>query len=115
MTDLTEIALSHRGFYIQAFHESVSFLVTGYHYDSHWTVLSVGLSPTGMSASFAALEPDVRNDRIRLSEKVSRGRPRETARPCDKADEAEPLVQDGSGKSPESRTHHLVLGTQPLT
>jgi len=38
------------------------------------------------------IEPDVRNDRIRLSEKVSRGRPREAARPLSKADEAKPFV-----------------------
>ncbi len=47
LTDLTEISLSHRGFYVQAFHESVSLPAAGYHYDSHWSVLSVGLSPIG--------------------------------------------------------------------
>ena len=43
LTDLTETSPSHRGFYIQAFHESVTLLVAGYHYDSHWTVLLMGL------------------------------------------------------------------------
>jgi hypothetical protein len=57
LTDLTETSPSHRGFYIQAFHESVTLLVAGYHYDSHWTVLSMGLSPTGMAAILAAPDP----------------------------------------------------------
>jgi hypothetical protein len=61
-------SLSHRGFYVQAFHESVSLLAAGYHYDSHWSVLSVGLSPTGMAASLAAPEPYERHYRIRLKD-----------------------------------------------
>jgi hypothetical protein len=41
------------------------------------------------------IEPDVRIVRIRLSEKVSRCRPREIARPLGKADETEHIVQGG--------------------
>ena len=44
----------HRDFYFQASDESVTLLAAGYNYDSHWTVLSVGLSPIGMTASLAA-------------------------------------------------------------
>jgi hypothetical protein len=39
------------------------------------------------------IEPDGPVSGIRLSEKVSRGRPREIARPLGKADEAEHFVQ----------------------
>jgi len=46
------------------------------------------LAPPCFRLHTPLIEPDVRNDRIRLSEKVSRGRPRETARPHRKADEA---------------------------
>jgi hypothetical protein len=44
----------HRGFYLQAPDESVTLLAAGYNYDSHWTVLSKGLSPFGMTTSVAA-------------------------------------------------------------
>ena len=44
----------HRGFYLQASDESVALLAAGYNYDSHWTVLSKGLSPFGMTPSVAA-------------------------------------------------------------
>jgi hypothetical protein len=44
----------HRDFYLQASDESVTLLAAGYNYDSHWTVLSQGLSPFGMTASVAA-------------------------------------------------------------
>ena len=57
LTDLTGFCPGHEGFYIQAFSESVTFLTAGHHYDSLWTLLSVGLSPTGTSASFAAPDP----------------------------------------------------------
>jgi hypothetical protein len=57
LTDLTGFYPGHEGFYIQAFSESVTFLAAGHHYDSLWTLLSVGLSPTGTSASFAAPDP----------------------------------------------------------
>ena len=76
-TDLTKISLSHTGFYIQAFHESVTFLAAGYHYDSHWSVLSVGPSPTRMAAILAAPDPDERDylqperiDQIMLDERL---------------------------------------------
>src|SRR5437660_12394172 len=45
---------SHRDFYFQASVESVTLLGAGYNYDSHWIVLSVGLSPTGLTSSLAA-------------------------------------------------------------
>ena len=48
LTDLTRISPSHKGFYVQAFHELVTLLAAGYNYDSYWTALSVGLPPTGM-------------------------------------------------------------------
>jgi hypothetical protein len=38
------------------------------------------------------IEPDVRNDRIRLSEKVSRARPRKTVGPLGETDQAEHLI-----------------------
>ena len=47
-------ASGHRDFYLQASDESVTLLAAGYNYDSHWTVLSKGLSPFGMTASVAA-------------------------------------------------------------
>ena len=47
-------ASGHRDFYLQASDESVTLLAAGYDYDSHWIVLSKGLSPFGMTASIAA-------------------------------------------------------------
>jgi hypothetical protein len=44
----------HRDFYFQASDESVTLLAAGYNYDSHWTVLSMGLSPIGLTTSVAA-------------------------------------------------------------
>jgi len=61
------------------------------------------------------IEPDGPVSGIRLSEKVSRGRPRETARPLGKADETEHVVQRCLRKPFVRRPHLLVLGTQPLT
>jgi hypothetical protein len=55
--DLVGNIPSQRGFYFQAFDESVALLAAGYNYDSHWTALSVGLAPTGMTSSLAALQP----------------------------------------------------------
>jgi hypothetical protein len=60
------------------------------------------------------IEPDVRISRSRLSEKVSRCRPREIARPLAKADETQHVVQGGLRKLFGRRPHHFVLGTQPL-
>jgi hypothetical protein len=47
LTDLTRVPPRHKGFYVQAFHELVTLLAAGYDCDSHWILLSVGLSPTG--------------------------------------------------------------------
>ena len=52
--NLTRISSGHRDFYLQASDESVTLLAAGYNYDIHWTVLSQGLSPFGMTASVAA-------------------------------------------------------------
>ena len=41
-------------FYFQAFNGSVSLPVAGYNYNSDWTPLLAGLSPTGIAASLAA-------------------------------------------------------------
>jgi hypothetical protein len=54
--DLIRISPNHRGFYFQASNQSVTLLAAGYNYDSPWTVLSVGLAPTGMTSSLAALQ-----------------------------------------------------------
>jgi hypothetical protein len=59
------------------------------------------------------IEPDMRISRFRLSEKGSRCRPRESARPFGKADETQHVVQGCLGK-PLGPRHHFVLGTQPL-
>src|SRR5258708_26913578 len=37
LTDLTGISPSHRSFYTQAFHDSVTLLTAGYNFDSHRT------------------------------------------------------------------------------
>ncbi len=66
LADLTKSSLATGGLYIQASDGSVDLAAAGHRYDSHWTPLSVGLSPTGMRASLAAPDPDVRNYRIRL-------------------------------------------------
>ncbi len=47
----TRISPSHRGFYIQAFHESVTLLAAGYNYDSHW-IFSVGGTFTHWNSSY---------------------------------------------------------------
>src|SRR5215467_9757221 len=76
------------------------------------TLSSVGASLAGpcFRLHTPLIEPDVRNDRIRLSEKVSRGRPREAIRPRREADEAQHLVQGRLGKPTGPRSEHLVLG-----
>src|SRR6267143_3911957 len=61
------------------------------------------------------IEPDGPISGIRLSEKGSRCRPREIARPLGKADEAQQFVQGGLRKPLGPRPQHFVLGTQPLT
>jgi hypothetical protein len=57
MSEALKLSLATGGLYIQAFDGSVGLAVAGHRDDSHWTPLSVGLSPTGMSASLAA--PDL--------------------------------------------------------
>ncbi len=52
--DLTRNSSGHRDFYFQASDDSVTLLAAGYNYDSHWTVLSMGLSPIGLTTSVAA-------------------------------------------------------------
>jgi hypothetical protein len=61
------------------------------------------------------IEPDVRISRFRLSEKGSRRRPREAARPLGNADETQHIVQGCLGKPLGPRPNLFVLGTQPLT
>ena len=77
LADLTKSSLATGGLYIQAFDGSVALAVAGHRYDSHWTPLSVGLAPTGMSASLAAPEPSVRNYRTRFFRHDSPHRPRD--------------------------------------
>jgi hypothetical protein len=56
---------------------------------------SAGASPAAPCFRFhiPLIEPDVRISRFRLSEKGSRCRPREIARPLGKADKAQHFVQ----------------------
>jgi hypothetical protein len=60
------------------------------------------------------IEPDWQFSRIRLSEKVSRGRPRKAGCPRTKLDEPKLLMQGGFRISFGRRPSYLVLGTQPL-
>jgi len=60
------------------------------------------------------IEPDRPVSGIRLSEKVSRCRPRESARPFGKADEAQHFMQGCLRKPFGRRPSQFVLGTQPL-
>ena len=83
-----------------------------------WAYLLPPLSSGGASLAqpwlrfhIPLIEPDVRNERIRLSEKVSRCRPRETTRPRGEADEAQHLVQGGFGKPIEPSPDYFVFGT----
>jgi len=79
------------------------------------TLSSVGASlvPPCFRFHIPLIAPDVRISRIRRSEKGSRGRPREIARPLGKADEAQHFVQRCFRKPLGSRPLHFVLGTQP--
>jgi len=66
-TDLTGFP-ANGAFYIQAFSGSVALPAAGYNYNSDWTPLLVGLSPTGMAASLAApvlRYPSARHLRLR--------------------------------------------------
>lgn len=55
-TDQTRTLPASGDFYFQAFDELVTLLIAGYNYGSHWTPLPAGLSPAGITASFAALQ-----------------------------------------------------------
>ena len=57
------------------------------------------------------IEPDVPVSGIRLSEKVSRCRPREATRPRSKADEAHHLIEEWLREPAGSRPDHFVFGT----
>ncbi len=61
------------------------------------------------------IEPDVRIARIRLSEKVSRGRPRKTMGPCGETDQAQLVVENGVRKLLGRLPRDTVLATQPLS
>jgi len=61
------------------------------------------------------IEPDRPISGIRLSEKGSRCRPRDIARPLGKADEAQQLMQGCVRKPLGPQSPHFVLGAQPLT
>jgi hypothetical protein len=77
----------HRGFYLQASNESVSLLVAGYNYYSHWTVLLKGLSPFGMPASVAAPSRSrPHDDPVRYPTyraRIEGGRDAKLPQPCD--------------------------------
>ncbi len=61
------------------------------------------------------IEPDGRISRIRLSDKDSRFRPRETPRPRTQVDQSQHTVQVLAGEPCLPPAFHLVLPTQPLT
>ena len=77
------------------------------------TLSSAGasLAPPCFRFHTPLIKPDVRNDRIRLSEKGSRGRPRETTRPHRKANEAQHLIEEALRKPSRRPSWHLVFGT----
>jgi hypothetical protein len=77
------------------------------------TLSSAGASRASPCCRFHTplIEPDVQICCIRLSEKVSRCRPREAIRPRGEADEAQHFVQGRLGKPSVPRPEHLVLGT----
>src|ERR1700757_4526334 len=79
--------------------------------------LSPALSQSGLAwlcFLFPLIEPNRRVSRIRLSEKVSRGRPRKADRPPTKADQPKLLMQGDFRILFGRRPSYLVLGTQPL-
>src|SRR5215469_5916912 len=81
------------------------------------TRLSPALPQSGLAwlcFLFPLIEPDKRISRIRLSEKVSRGRPRKAGRPRTELDESKLLMQGGFRILLGRRPSYLVLGTQPL-
>ena len=80
------------------------------------TLSSVGASLAPPCARFHTplIEPDLRNDRIRLSEKVSRGRPRKTAGPFSETDQAQSFMENGVRELLGRLPRNSVLATQPL-
>jgi hypothetical protein len=64
---------------------------------------------------FPLIEPDRRISRIRLSEKVSRFRPRKAAGPSSKFDKAQHLMQGSNGKLLSCLPSQFVPGAQPLS
>ena len=81
------------------------------------TRLSPALPQSGLAwlwFLFPLIEPNRRVSRIRLSEKVSRDRPRKAGGPRTKLDEPKLLMQGSFRISFGCRPPHLVLGTQPL-
>jgi len=81
------------------------------------TRLSPALPQSGLAwlcFLFPLIEPNRRVSRIRLSEKVSRGRPRKADRPPTKPDQPKLLMQGGFRILFGRRPSYLVLGTQPL-
>ena len=76
------------------------------------TLSSVGasLAPPCFRFHIPLIEPDMQIYRIRLSEKVSRCRPRKVTRPSVETDEAQHLMQEGFRKPPVSHPRHFVLG-----
>ena len=84
--------------------------------------LMAGLSPALPQSGlawlcflFPLIEPNRRISRIRLSEKVSRSRPRKAGRPRTKLDEPKLLMQGGFRILCGRRPSYLVLGAQPLS
>src|SRR6516164_5271832 len=64
---------------------------------------------------FPLVEPDRRVSRIRLSDKDSCVRPRETACPHAESNQTQLLIQACIGEACRPLTPYLVLDTQPLT
>ena len=80
------------------------------------TLSSVGASLAPPCARFHTplIEPDLRNDRIRLSEKVSRCRPRKAAGPFSETDQAQSFMENGVRELLGRLPRNSVLATQPL-
>ena len=80
-------------------------------------LLSQGAPQSGLAwlcFLFPLIEPDRRVSRIRLSEKVSRFRPRKAACPSGKFDKAQHLMQGSNWKLLGCLPTQLVLSAQPL-
>ena len=80
------------------------------------TLSSVGasLAPPCVRFHIPRIEPDLRNDRIRLSEKVSRCRPRKTAGPFSETDQAQSFMENDVRELLGRLPRNTVLATQPL-